>query len=172
MGIDNSNHNQVAVVDHPWNWVHRSNGNNRKVGRDMTLYRALLNTQFTDYGWDIEFPDGTSENYEFIGIALSDILMEKPEMLTAEVTKMEYHKTEPDANGCDYFKVYLDYGKDYRGDMSGILNGHGNKVEISEVFRLLGYAGRMADDFTLGEINRVADIAQVMPNEVLNYLGF
>lgn len=36
MGYDSNNSIQVAMVDTPYSWGHRSNGNNREIRKDGT----------------------------------------------------------------------------------------------------------------------------------------
>lgn len=143
----------------------------------MTLYTALMRTRFADNGWVIVFPDGTEENYEFIEMALGEIMVNQPEMVTAEVKSMTYFTESPQGdnrlvNDDGYFKIELRYGFNYRGDMLGILEGYDASISIKETMHLLGYDHKMADDLTLGEINRIADIAGVTGNDVLAHIGF
>jgi len=133
----------------------------------MTLYRALKM-----YGMDadeitVNFPTSfpmESGNYGFSGCTFATIAEEAPEAFTLKVSDIRI--TEDDE-----LIIWTMYGKGYRADIGELFRGDledSLRPDVWTAIRWLGWDLKTEDEFTIGNLKKIADICRCDLDEVLN----
>jgi len=129
----------------------------KKGDRIMTLYKALKM-----YGADADeitiiFPASfrmESADYGFSGCTFATIAEEAPEAFTLTVSDISIKD-----DGAD-LKIWTRYGMAYRQNMAELLgdDGEDDYPDVWTAIRWLGWDLKKEDDFTIGEMKKLAEI--------------
>lgn len=130
----------------------------------MTLYKALKQLALDIDEFSIVFPEGIdmeSGYYGCYGALLSEITEQAPDALTLTVTNICTRETEY----CTEATIYTEYGNSYSyaRAIERLLNGCGEDVlppDVWTAIRWLGWDLKKEDDFTIGEMKKLAEICE------------